>query len=260
MQICFQPKRLAGILAAAGSMLLLAGCSPEKPTTAQAQALASCVVNNATPQRLRLMGEAYGLNGVTGMARTDAWDCKDDRWKVVLSPDYRKEVEPQMVAALTKSPAAREGMYAATFGRQFLPAQRAVIGKLGMFFDDSRRAAVQSLTCSSVEPQAMQLVSGLDLPFAIAVLGIQANIAEPAIAQNAAEKLIDRVNLLLPASDAVACEKDNGKDRFTEYARQMHLFYQSKHPWAPGCGVQPEGDTYKLVCTGVEPTKVSHKK
>ena len=255
MQICSQSKRLAGLLVAACLVPTLSGCSPEKPTTAQAQELASCVVANATPGRLRLMGESYGLNGVTGMARTDAWDCKEARWKVALSPDYRKAVEPQVVAALTKNPAAREGMYAATFGRQFVPAQRAVIGKLGMFFDESRRATVQSLTCSSVEPQAMQIVSGLDLPFAIAVLGIQGNIGEPTVAQNAAQKLLDRVNLLLPAADPVACEKDNGKERFTEYARQMHQFYQSKHPWAPGCGVQPEGDTYKLVCTGVEPAK-----
>lgn len=230
---------------------LLTGCSPAKPTTHDAEVAAACVVGHAAPERLRAMGEAYALKQSSGLARTDAWECGAARWPVALSSSYRDGMEPAMVAALTRSPLAREGMYAATFGAQFSVRQRAVIGKLGSFFDDARRATLQGITCGTVEAQAAQIVGRLDLPFAIAVLGIQGDIGDPGMAQNAAEKLLARVNLMMPAEPEATCAADDSKKRFVDYAQQLQQFYQAKHPWAPGCGVRAEGEELKLVCAGV---------
>jgi hypothetical protein len=242
---------LAALLA---SSALLTGCTPAKPTTQDAEAAAACVVAHAGPDRLRAMGEAYALKQTSGLARTDAWECGAARWPVALSSAYREGIEPAMVAALTRSPVAREGMYAATFGTLFSARQRVVIGKLGSFFDDARRATLQSLSCGTVEAQAAQVVGRLDLPFAIAVLGIQGDIGDPGVAQNAAEKLLARVNLMMPAQPEASCAKDDGKARFVDYAQQLQQFYQARHPWAPGCGVRADGQDMKLVCTGVKAT------
>lgn len=242
-------KAMALALIASTASLLLSGCAP-KPTTAQADAVASCIVAHASPERLRAMGETYAATEASGVARTDAWECGDGRWGVALSPAYREAIEPAMGAELRKSPAAREGMYALTFGTQFSRKQQQVIGKLGSFLDDARRATLQGMSCGVVEPQAVQVVGRLDLPFAVAVLGIQANVAEPQIAQTAAEKLLERVNLLVPAESTVACEKDTGKAQFLSYAQEMHQFYQGQHLWAPGCGIRQEGEDLTLVCNG----------
>jgi len=244
-------KSLALILIAGMASPLLTGCA-DKPTTAQADTVAACIVSHASPERLRVMGETYAMTEVSGVARTDAWECGEGRWGVALSPAYRDAIEPAMGAELRKAPAAREGMYAATFGTQFSKKQQVVIGKLGSFLDEARRATLLGLSCGVVEPHAVQVVGRLDLPFAIAVLGIQADIGEPKVAQTAADKLLERVNLLMPADSTPACDKDNGKAAFVRYAQEMHQFYQGQHPWARGCGVRQDGEDLSLVCTGTE--------
>jgi hypothetical protein len=243
-------KSAALVLMVGIASSLLAGCTPQ-PTTAQADTVASCIVAHASPERLRAMGETYAATEVSGVARTDAWECGEGRWGVALSPAYREAIGPAMGAELRKSPAAREGMYAVTFGTQFSKKQQQVIGKLGNFLDEARRATLQGMSCGVVEPQAVQVVGRLDLPFAIAVLGVQANIGEAQIAQTAAQKLLERVNLLMPANSTSDCNKENGKAGFLRYAQEMHQFYQGQHPWAPGCGIRQEGEDLKLVCGGV---------
>jgi hypothetical protein len=242
-------KSLALILLAAMASPLLTGCA-DKPTTAQADKVAACIVSHASPERLRAMGETYAMTEVSGVARGDAWECGEGRWGVALSPAYREAIEPAMGAELRKSPTAREGMYAVTFGTQFSKKQQVVIGKLGSFLDEARRATLLGLSCGVVEPQAVQVVGRLDLPFAIAVLGVQANIGEPKIAQAAADKLLERVNLLMSDDSTGMCDKDNGKAAFLRYAQEMHQFYQGQHPWAPGCGIRQEGEDLNLVCKG----------
>lgn len=252
-------KSLALVLLVGAAGTVLTGCAP-KPTTAQADAVAACIVAHASPERLRAMGESYAATEASGVARTDAWECGEGRWGVALSPAYREAIAPAMGAELLKSPAAREGMYAVTFGSQFSKQQQRVIGKLGSFLDEARRATLQGMSCGAVDPQAVQVVGRLDLPFAIAVLGIQANIGEPQVAQTAAQKLLERVNVLMPDNSTVECEKDDGKTRFQRYAQEMHQFYQGQHPWAPGCGIRQEGEDLTLVCGGVGKTTASEAK
>jgi len=240
---------LAITLILSSSAILMTGCAP-KPTTAQADKVAACIVANASPERLRAMGAMHATTETSGVARGDGWECGEARWAVALSPAYREAIEPALGAELRKSPIAREAMYAVTFGKQFTPKQQLVIGKLGAFLDEARRSTIQGLSCGTVEPQAVQVVGRLDLPFAIAVLGVQADIGEPKIAQTAAERLLERVNLLMQGDAGASCEKDDGKARFQEYAQNMHMFYQGQHPWAPGCGIKQDGEDLNLVCGG----------
>lgn len=230
---------------------LLAGCAPETPDAESVDSTAACVMRTSSPERLRAMGESYGLDQTAGLKREDAWSC-DTRWSMVFSSDFRKEVGRAVTLRLVPDAHAREGMYAVTAGLALNRAQRTTLGRLGAFLDKSHAAAVQALMCESVEPHAAMLVSRLDLPFATAVLGIQADIGNPQMAQTLAEKLIERVDLLVKDLPVADCAQDDGKARFTEYAKDMHRFYQGAHPWAPGCSVRNEGEDLTLVCGGTQ--------
>lgn len=215
--------------------------------------LAACLVKNVGEERLHAIGESLALTKSPQLRRGDAIAC-DGGVRFALSEDVRKSVEAPLLALLPGNATARQALYGFTQGTELSPVQRKALGEVGGFFDSARRAALQGASCQSVDGQAATFVQQLDLPFAIASVGIHVGVGDPAAAQELAQKLLTRVDAVVAATAGpVDCKKDNGAKAFKAYAAQMHRFYKTEHPWAPGCGVRQDNEGFVLVCSGSKP-------
>lgn len=247
---------LASLCAAS---VLLSACTPSTPQGAQADAVAQCMVAHADAPLLRAMGAAYAVDGAMPLTRGQTWACDSNRMNtVLLDSSYKRALAPALAQALVRNATAREGVYGAASGLALDAGQRQMLGQLGGFLDEGRRAGAQVVACQAMAPEAVHFMSQLDAPFATAVIGARMGVSEPRMAQALSQTLAERVDLMTADSDEasslLACDKDNGEARYRAHAVQLQLFADGKHPWAPGCRVLPEGEDFVLRCDGASPS------
>lgn len=213
----------------------------------QPSALAACMVSSADKAALIEAGTnsfSIETNAAT-LGRFQAAGCEGAA-AFALNSEYRQEVSKAFIDAAAGRQEFRSASYALLPGVQSEKAM-ARARELGSFLEDvfvTRRSITQ---CQMADAQAIAAVAELDATFTLAVLGRYVGVTDFKVAQADSGLLIDRVASSGEKLSSAAC--DSALDaRFRGQVAQWALFYEGKHPWAPGCSVKAESDAFLLKC------------
>ncbi|MDO8416335.1 MAG: hypothetical protein Q7S87_09010 [Agitococcus sp.] len=213
-----------------------------------ASVMAECVRNDISKETAYRFGETVSQYETPTIMRLAAVRCEGGI-RLVSSTKLREDVSSALIPLLLANSSFREGIYAGTAASALNAGQRARVGKLGLTLEDHARVQRQAVSCLEAEPEAVAFVGQLDLPFAVAVIGIQVNIGDIQIAQGLADILLTKAQKIQAQLPLQECNVTS-KQEFLAYANQMQQFAAGKHPWAPGCGITSTSSDLKLVCKG----------
>lgn len=175
---------------------------------------------------------------------------------LALSPAQRKACGTPLAALKVLAPNTffRSQVYAHV-GALKSAAQRAVLERVGGFFDTATTAAKDAYACGQIQPVYISVVQQLNRPFAVAAIG-RGGVDDPNLAVSLADTLLTRVGALVGLVAPDACKVDY-RVPFQAYSMQMLQFSQGTSKWAPGCSASIDHGQALLHCVPLPAKKAS---
>jgi hypothetical protein len=235
----------------------LSACQPtstkEEPFTG-----VQCVVAQFDEPAQLKWGARYAKDKEWPLTRWVGFGCGQG-WKTLTDTPYRKDLSAKVFSELFRTqPAFRYGYYSQS--RTILPEEaRTAMGELGLFMEKATLTRYAAATCGLASREVLNAVAQVEVPFAIASIGVRSVVLSSEAATQEAAYLIEKVanaaESLRPES--VECKVETTM-AFKDYMQAMNLFISGNHPWAPGCrAVQDDG--IRLVCDGTEALSSTNK-
>jgi hypothetical protein len=235
---------LLSILVIIGGYLALA----EKPVLST---LASCIAEHTDASSAYHFGETTAQYDTPRLSRWEGMSCPGGI-QLVFSRSLRNEVSALAIPLLLTNPSFREGAYAGTAPPGISLKQRGRLGQLGLELERNAGAQREAVLCEKVELDAVAFVAQLDMPFAVAVIGIQLDIGDVGVAQSLADILLTKAQTMQALLPQPACSVSS-KEAFLKYAGKMRQFAAGTHPWALGCSIDANSPELSLKCSGTKP-------
>jgi hypothetical protein len=226
------------------AVLTTAGCGT---TTVTAQDLGRCILDDASPQMLTDIG-AQSLGSVVPpvLSRLSGWGCAG-ALVMARDSDFRREVSASFHQLAPARVEYRRGQYRGISGVPGTALAQGNAEELGLLLEQVQHTRRDVIKCRLADPQSVALVGELDATFALATMGRHVGVDEFDTAKTAAAMILElsAANaMLIPAGQC----GDTLEQTFKGHVVSWSQFYSGQHPWAPGCTVTSDEETFVLKC------------
>lgn len=231
-------------------VVLATGCGGDQVAPVS---VAQCLALDADAGQLQRWGDQMSRRGQVSLARWDTVGCPGG-WSVALDKDKRRAVEDAMPEFIATKDEFRRGAYASLLPPGASAQQRGAFADLGFKLEEFAIRRNEALNCLGAKEGVLHMMAETDLPFAMAVTGVNTGLVDPGEVYTAASQLVDRTSAI---AEVVQEEECLGQvdTRFRAYAAELGAFLDGSHPWAPGCRAVSDADGMTLKCDGA-PAKV----
>ncbi len=225
---------------------MLSGCT----FRGEPAAAALCVAQHSSGDQIAAFGSQVANGGHVSLPRYTFLSC-DGGFSLAIDDKAQKAVEDQLPGVLVQNSQFRSGAYGAILGDHGTPAQRVLMGELGLRLENFLAQREDALNCLGESRGVVDMLSDADVPFAVATLGSRVGIEDPALARMLGEEVARRATATSSLIHLQQCPAKNEATKdFRAYVTELALFTDGKHPWAPGCKMTSDEQGVGLSCSG----------
>lgn len=241
----FEHLRRISATASLAGLLAVSGCgTPAVP----APDLGRCILDNASPQMLTASGAQASdpAVAVAVLPRWSGWGCAG---ALAMARDfaYRQAASVGFHQLARARLEYRIGQYAGVSGLPSgVPAKDRAVA-LGLLLEQVLHTRRDIIACALADREAVALVGQLDGTFTLATMGRRIGVDDFDTAKAAAATMLELAEANARTAPAEACSPAL-ESAFKEHVTQWSQFYAGEHPWAPGCTVTSDEDSFVLKC------------
>ncbi len=235
-------NKIASLLTLTFLTLGLSACSPAEDSP---EALVQCLVARTSAD------SAWEA----GLADKRGSPAPGPAWQSILScaglAKTFSGLEPAVVSkyaqAVRTQDKYREGAYAALAPLSADDQQVVRTGEIGGLMERVSHVRASLANCSPELVPSIQTVASLDETFVLTVLSRYAGYADAPEARSVASALFKEVGSVQAAERPLTCSPEL-TSTFRQQVAAWQSFYEGAHPWAPGCRVQADADSFVVRC------------
>lgn len=215
----------------------------EPAQTSAAEQVALCLSAQAKAEQLFTMGRSAANEEVVAFNNPEVKSCLSAHGLLIPSAAQRELISTHLLL----NSDFRRGIYSATVNANATRTQQEAMGELGVALEQFMQARAGALRCLQAPEDLISMMAETDLPFATAVIGSRAGVADAQVAQQAAQVLMSKAAVAFEVVEVTHCIGQRDEE-FRAYAKHMNQMMEGVHPWAPGCKLSVDGSGSSLTC------------
>ena len=226
-------------------LLTLTGCGTP---AASAPELGRCILDNASAQWLTAAG-AQAANPAVSPPALSRWSGGSCAGTMAMASDsaYRQAVSVAFRQQAAARLEYRSGQYAGVAGLPVNEQAKDRVVSLGVLLEQVLHTRRDTIACGLADPEAVAMVGQLDGTFTLAAMGRYVGVDEFSTAKAAASVLLELAGANARTAPVEACGPTL-EGAFKGHVTQWSQFYTGEHPWAPGCTVTSDEQSFVLKC------------
>lgn len=211
--------------------------APEPETN---KALAACLTNKVSDERLYQLGETFTATGDIQWRALEAVGCRGF-FGFAFDQSTRDKVGDASADQLLSMKSFRHGVYAGLGIQYQVPAQeRSQLGHVGVYLEEGLKPAATALYCGALPENGADYLESITYPFTLAAIGNQAPSLTDEQVFDVAERVLESVQTVAQAqlTSNYDCAAENNAPALPQlltFLDGMVNFRDGKHPMAPNC-------------------------